>query len=319
MEFYHWVVMSYSNATKIVRIFLISFAILVSANASAQQVATYAQYMFNGLAINPAYAGTQEALSTTFLSRFQNVGLPGAPNTQTLSIHSPLLNKKVAVGLLVIHDKLSVIDQTGVHGSYAYRIPVTKKGTLSMGIQAGVSFYRAAYTKLDIFDPNDPAFASNIREARPNIGAGLFYSTRLAYVGLSIPHLINNVFDRGSQFQTVYQNKPIIVTGGYVFTLNRMLKFKPNTLLKFLDGSPVEFDLNANLLIDEVAWVGVSYKSSKAIGLMTQVQLTDQLQMGYSYQIAVGPVRRVEVGSHELMLNYRFVYNKSGLVSPRYF
>ena len=34
--------------------------------------------MFNGLAINPAYAGSHGALSANFLYRFQNVGLPGA-------------------------------------------------------------------------------------------------------------------------------------------------------------------------------------------------------------------------------------------------
>src|SRR6188472_4097586 len=90
----------------------------------AQQVATYAQYMFNGLAINPAYAGSHDALSATALARFQNVGLEGAPNTQTFSAHAPLINKRVGLGLLVIHDQLSVINQTGVHFSYSYKLPL---------------------------------------------------------------------------------------------------------------------------------------------------------------------------------------------------
>jgi energy-converting hydrogenase Eha subunit B len=66
------------------RIYLIVIIVLLSGfTASAQQAATYSQYMFNTLAINPAYAGSQEALSVTALGRFQNVGLSGAPNTQT--------------------------------------------------------------------------------------------------------------------------------------------------------------------------------------------------------------------------------------------
>ncbi|HTH56847.1 MAG TPA: type IX secretion system membrane protein PorP/SprF [Cyclobacteriaceae bacterium] len=303
-----------------VRILPFFIVVLFTVTAAAQQVASYTQYMFNGLAINPAYAGSHEALSTSFLSRFQNVGLRGSPNTQTLSIHSPLLNKRVALGMLVIHDQISVIDQTGIHFMYAYRLPVFGgKGTLSMGLQGGVSFYRADYTHLDIYNPNDPVFGNDVREARPNFGAGLFYYTKFAYAGVSMPNLINNVFDRGAQFQTVYQNKPIILTGGYVFTLNRMLKIKPNALLKFLDDRPVEFDLNCNLLLDEVLWVGLSYKSSNAIALLTQIQITDQLQFGYSYQVATGPINSVAVGSHELMVNYRFMYHKKGLVSPRYF
>lgn len=293
---------------------------MFAVNATAQQVASYTQYMFNGLAINPAYAGSHEALSASFLSRFQNVGLRGSPNTQTLSIHSPLVNKRVALGLLVIHDQLAVIDQTGIHFSYAYRLPVFGgKGTLSMGLQGGVSFYRANYTQLDLYNNPDIAFSSDIRESSPNFGAGLFYYTKLAYAGVSMPNLMSNVFDRGTQFQTVYQNKPIILSGGYVFTLNRMLKIKPNALLKLLNDRPVEFDLNCNLLLDEVLWVGLSYKSSNSIALLTQIQLTDQLQFGYSYQVATGPINAVAVGSHELMVNYRFMYNKKGLVSPRYF
>jgi type IX secretion system PorP/SprF family membrane protein len=117
----------------------------------------------------------------------------------------------------------------------------------------------------------------------------------------------------------VYQNKPLIVSGGYVFTVNRMLKIKPNFLFKMIDGQPVEFDLNANALFDEVLWVGLSYKSSNQVALMTQMQINDQFQFGYSYTITAGAIRTVELGSHEVMLNYRFKFFKKGVVSPRYF
>jgi len=287
---------------------------------NAQQTATYSQYMVNGLAINPAYAGSHKALSVTALSRFQNVGLPGAPNTQTLSVHTPLLNTRISLGMLVIHDKLSVINQTGVHFSYAYRIPLFKKhnGSLSFGMQGGLAMYNAKYTDLDVLDP-DPAFAQNVRQNRPNIGGGVFYSNDVMYVGLSMPSLLNNVFDRNENFKTVYQTKPIMLTGGYIFKLNRMIKLKPNALLKVIDNRPVEFDLNVNALFDEVVWAGVSYKSSKQVVLLTQVQLTDQLQFGYSYTISAGKIRHVETGSHEAMLNYRFHFIKKGVISPRYF
>jgi type IX secretion system PorP/SprF family membrane protein len=287
----------------------------------AQQVATYSQYMFNGLAINPAYAGSHEALSATVLARFQNVGLEGAPNTQTFSAHSPMINKRVSLGLLVIHDQLSVINQTGVHFSYAYRIPLDRKtnASISFGLQAGLSMYNAQYSELIVYDPDDPAFTQDVRETRPNIGAGVFYSTKSGYIGFSVPSLANNVFERGEDFETVYQSNPYILTAGYVFPVNRMIKLKPNMLFKYVDNRPVEFDLNLNALFDEVFWFGVSYKSSKQVVLMTQLQLTDQIQFGYSYSISAGNIRTVELGSHEVMLNYRFWYNKKGVISPRYF
>lgn len=308
------------------RIFLTGFvALFFFSAASAQQAATYSQYMFNTLAINPAYAGSHDALSITALGRFQNVGLSGAPNTQTFSAHSPLNNSRVGVGLLVVHDELSVIGQTGVHFSYAYRLPIKKdKATLSFGLQGGMSMYSAEYTKLDLFNnanngTPDDAFSKDIRDSRPNIGAGVYYSTQTSYVGLSMPSMLNNVFERGKDFTTVYQNVPIILTGGHVFTLNRILKLKPNFLFKLVDGKPVEFDLNANMLFDEVLWFGLSYKSSKQVVTLLQFKINDQLQFGYSYTISAGPIRTVELGSHEVMVNYRFWFNKKGVVSPRYF
>lgn len=311
--------------------FLILISVVSAQVANAQQVATYSQYMFNGLAINPAYAGSHNALSATALARFQNVGLSGAPNTQTFSAHSPVINKRVAIGFMVIHDQLSVINQTGVHFSYAYKIPIRMNpenpSTLSFGLQGGISIYRAAYSELSLYSnsPTNPspgmdqAFSQDVRESRPNIGAGLFYSQKYAYLGISMPSMVNNVFDRGEGYQTVYQSVPLIITGGYVFFLNRMLKFKPNFLFKTVDNRPVEFDVNASFLFDEVLWAGLSYKSSKQVLMMTQVQITDQLQFGYSYTITAGPIRQVELGSHEIMVNYRFWFNKKGVISPRYF
>ena len=282
-----------------------------------QQQAMFAQYMFNGLAINPAYAGSQEALSLNVLSRFQNVGLPGAPTTQTLGIHTPLLNQRVALGLLVMHDNISVINQTGVSGIYAYRIPLGK-GKLSMGIQAGFSSYQAAYSKLVTYQ-QDLVFSQDVRQTRPNFGMGLYYSTKLWYAGISLPHMMSDIFQRGANFETIHQSVPLILTGGYVFTLNRMMKIKPNFMFKTVDSRIVEFDLNANLLLDEVLWLGVSYNFSHAVTGLIEMQATDKFRLGYSYTVAMGPIQSAELGSHEILLSYRFKNFSKGIVTPRYF
>ncbi|WP_339786737.1 type IX secretion system membrane protein PorP/SprF [uncultured Imperialibacter sp.] len=285
----------------------------------AQQAASYAQYMFNGLAINPAYAGSHEVLSATVISRFQNVGLEGAPNTQTFSGHAPLFNKNVALGALFIHDKFGVISQTGAHLAYAYRIKFGDRKYLSMGAQAGLISYRANYSQLNQFQSSDPVFQEDIRQMRPNFGLGAFFTDEKYYIGLSMPHLFNNVFDRGTDLKTVYQNFPIILTGGYMLTLTNQLKFKPNLLFKMLDQRPIELDVNANFLFDEILWAGLSYKIGNALNLIVQVQVTDQLSVGYSYAITTSPIRSVELGSHEMLLNYRFKYRKYGVITPRYF
>ena len=299
-------------------IFTLIILVFVGADVWSQQEATYAQYMFNGLAINPAYAGQHKALSASVLSRFQNVGLPGAPTTQTFSVHSPLASQRFAVGALFVHDKIGVISQTEFSGVYAYRIPINPLATLSFGIQAGISRYSAQYSLLDIYQ-TDPAFSQDINESRPNIGAGIFYDHSTWYVGLSMPHMLNNIFSRGSDLTSVRQPFPVILTGGYVFPISRAIMLKPNVLVKMVDNRIVEVDINANLLFDEVLWFGVSYHTSNAINLLIDLQLTDQIRLGYSYTVALGEIKTVEIGSHEIFLGYVFKFNSKGIVSPRYF
>jgi len=298
-------------------LFIIAY-LATAVQTFGQQQATYAQYMFNGLAINPAYAGSHDALSASFLGRLQNVGLPGAPTTQTFAVHSPIANQRFAVGFMVVNDHIGVINQTGTSAIYAYRLPIRNGGAISFGLQAGISSYKANYTDLDLYQ-NDALFANNVRQSRLNVGAGVYLTKPMWYVGLSMPHMMNNIFDRAKDFRTVYQSVPIILTGGYVFTLNPMLKVKPNFLFKAVDGKPVEFDLNANVLFDDVVWVGVSYKFVNTVVLLTELQITDQFRFGYSYSIATGPIRQAELGSHELLLQYVFRFRKEGVVTPRYF
>ena len=81
----------------------------------------------------------------------------------------------------------------------------------------------------------------------------------------------------------------------------------------------VELDLNMNLLFDEVIWAGISYKFNNAVSLLLETQLTDQFRFGYAYSATVGPIRKADLGSHELLLQYRFKYNIKGIVTPRYF
>jgi len=60
----------------------------------SQQDAQYSQYMFNQLALNPAYAGSRDVLATSLLYRNQWTGIKGAPTTASLSVQMPLRKKK---------------------------------------------------------------------------------------------------------------------------------------------------------------------------------------------------------------------------------
>ena len=87
------------------------FAGLLALPAIAQQDPQFTQYMFNLLAINPAYAGAAERTEVKALSRHQWVGFEGAPNTQTLTLHAPLFRESLGVGGTIMRDEFGPIQQ----------------------------------------------------------------------------------------------------------------------------------------------------------------------------------------------------------------
>ena len=91
---------------KLNKFYSIALMLLMTSVTFAQQLPQFTQYMFNTISINPAYAGSRETLSAVGLHRSQWVGLEGGPQTQTLSVHSPLKNEKVGLGISVINDEL---------------------------------------------------------------------------------------------------------------------------------------------------------------------------------------------------------------------
>jgi len=299
---------------------LLAFTCLIGASVTtwAQQQVMFTQYMFNTLAINPAYAGSAETFSATALMREQWTGLDGAPSTQTLSLHAPVKNQRMGLGLLFLHDKIGVTNQTGGYISYAYRIPFANGGKLAMGIQGGFTNYNAKYSQVST---TDPTFSADVRETQPNFGAGFFYYTERFYAGISVPQLIQNNFGNSivpnSESKIVRHYFGMI---GYVMDLNESLKLKPNVLVKYVYGAPLELDLNANLLIKEIIWVGLSWRSFDSMDALLQIQLGPRLQIGYAYDFSTQrEIRAVNSGSHEFMINYRIPNRRDRIVTPRYF
>ena len=298
------------------------FALMLhSADVHAQQDAMFTQYMFNGLALNPAYAGSHEAIRTTFLHRNQWTQIDGAPNTTTLSIHTPA-NERIGLGFQLAHDKIGVSQQTVANISGAYMMPLSGSAKLSFGLSIGLDNLQYNYSDLDLYSTNDVFFdaSNNINESKMNVGAGLFYHSDKTFVGISVPKLLENEY--GEEVASVIQSRHYFIYAGHIIDLHPNLKFKPNVLFKAVEGAPLEADLNANFLFIDRIWAGVSWRSFESIGLMTQLNVTEQFGIGYAYDIVTNDIVTSDnkrTGSHEFMLTYLFSFKKKAMLSPRYF
>lgn len=294
----------------------------------AQQDPMYSQYMFNGLSINPAYAGSRDALSTTFIYRKQWVGLDGAPTTQSFSLHSPTRNRRNAFGFQMVNDRISYLGQTWLTFSYAYRLPVGEKGMLHLGLQASIYNYRINWSQAELIDPNDNVAATYGKSLwLPNAGTGAWYYTDKFYVGLSAPHLLVNSLDKnrpGISILAANQNIAALrrhgfFTAGYVFDLSPDVKFKPSLLLKYVYSAPLEMDVNAQFYFFDKLGVGGSYRTGDGMVAMINYYFTPQLHAGYAYDYPFTSLRGYTSGSHEIMIGYDFRFGDKSIVSPRVF
>lgn len=282
----------------------------------------YTQYMNNILSVNPAYAGSGDVLNAMVLTRNQWVGLDGAPVTQSFVIHSPISKYNMGVGFSLLKDKIGVISQTGAYLDYSYTLHVGENNYLALGLKGGVNFYEAGLTDLSTVDPDDPIFANDVtRNFLPNVGLGMFYHTDRFFAGLSVPKMIRNKINKHSSSSEYISKEELhlFFMAGYVFDVNRIIKFKPYILTKYVKSSPVSLDLTAQFLFYDRLWVGAMYRVGDALGGLMQIQITNQLKVGYSYDITASGLNSFNKGTHEILVSYDFNFGQGRIRSPRYF
>lgn len=332
------------------RLFLILLAVLPAGNALlAQQDPMFTKYMFNSLVYNPAYAGSNEHMSVALLHRSQWFEIEGAPTTQTLTLHTPLQNDRVGLGVSLMNDRIGPTNTVGLQVAYAYRIPVGP-GKLAIGLQGGLLNWRADWTRLNLESPNpDPAFNETPNYWMPNFGAGVYYSTKHFFTGFSSPNLVEYDLrkDNISPSYPLYarQYRHYFATIGGAIPLNgTALMFRPILLVKNVGWfsnlrrneeqrkvkAPTEFDIDLSFLFFERLWMGGAFRSSfeafdrerssyDSVDFWASYFFPSGLRIGAAYDYPLTRLRTVTSGAFELMIGYEFNYKTKRVVTPRYF
>ncbi len=306
---------------------LAGILLLVAPAVMAQQDPQFTHYMYNMSVINPAYATDNEGvLNIGGLYRTQWVGAVGAPKTASFFAHAPVA-KRVEVGVSVISDEIGdVVKDNSVFADVAYVVPLSGQTKLSFGVKGGFKFFNANFNGFQYSDTApDPAFANNINQTFPNVGAGTFLFGEQYYIGLSAPNLLRTKhLERQNAIATIgVEEIHYFMTGGYVFNLNDNLKFKPAFMAKGVKGAPMAFDVTGNVLINEFIEFGAGYRFDDSVSGLVNVYITPTLRVGYSYDYTLTNLGNFNSGTHEIFL--LFDLDLSGLSgkgydkSPRFF
>jgi type IX secretion system PorP/SprF family membrane protein len=280
--------------------------------------------MFNKLAVNPGYAGSRELLSADMIYRYQWVNIEGAPKTVSFALHSPLNNPHLALGFNLSNDKIGPLSNTSAMATFAYRI-IFPKSKLSFGLQAGVKSSDVLWSKFNVKDEGESFLEmSNQVENKviPDANFGVYYYSDKFYAGVSARQLLQNQTllssDKLGNTQFSKLATHFYAMTGAAFPLNDNVVFRPSLLAKFVNNAPPQLDLNASFLFANTLWVGASYRTEKAIALITEVNIAQNLRIGYSYDIWMNELQSYNKGSHEIRVSFDFNVGKR-ILTPRYF
>jgi type IX secretion system PorP/SprF family membrane protein len=267
----------------------------------------YSHYTFNGLAINPAYAGSHDMLSISLSHRSQWMGFEGAPSYNIMGVHTPFKNTKMGLGLLVMNESIGLHKYTGIYLNYAHRLNLGR-GKLALGLKAGMG--TGKFDQIDL-GGGDIVFGENSNSyLLPNFGVGVYYYTKKFYAGLSVPLLLGYKTNETGDVTAYHDfNKyAYYVTAGVNIDLDKNWQVQPSGLLEYDKAGGVIADVGLGLLYREVFRVGASYRSKQAIVMLMDYRITYQLRVGIAYDYGISELNSYNRNSFEFTLEYNFGY-----------
>lgn len=335
--------------------FLILIA-LVPALALAQAKPSYTQYVLNNYILNPAVTGIENYTDIKISNRNQWTGLPGAPVSTYLTMHTPIGKSDLrtsatsnavpgenprgkqyweaytapeahhGVGLTVMNDQAGYINRWSLAASYAYHKPLGLKTTLAAGFNAGINSVNLDRSKIQWadLDPNDPAIgyaSGELKRIKPEVGAGLWLYSDKYFAGLSVLNIVPGKarFVNNKDYGTYYSPN-YFFTAGYRFLLTEQINVIPSVMVQYWQPQLLGIHANAKLQYLDKFWVGGSYRYGDLISGysgMAGLQLANTVSLSYSYEVASSNRLRAYTGNtHEFLIGFT-LGNKYGDTCPR--
>jgi type IX secretion system PorP/SprF family membrane protein len=276
------------------------------------------QYVLNPFLINSSYAGSSGALNLATFYKKQWTGVIGAPQTLVFAADAPLPGKRIGLGLIIVSDQIGVSKETRFLSNYSYKV-IFKNSALSFGLGAGLTSTQTAWSKLNAIDEGDDIFLIDSKVyVLPDFTFGVNYSYENFFAAFSIPRLLNFEFDYDINAYKVMDDLSLytyMFSTGYMYNLTQNIKLMPSTLISFVKSRQPLYDINIFANYADRFWAGLSYRNDRSVAGLIQLNLNDQLKLGYSYDFDMGKLSRYSNGTHNIMLGYTFKY-RVDVVSP---
>lgn len=310
---------------------LITFILLlVVGTGFAQQENQYTQFMYNKLALNPAYAGTRGMGSFLALFRQQWVGFKGAPQSKLLSFDSPIFGDRVGFGFTVANNTIGIENRWNASMAYSYHVKISKEASFRFGMQGSVQYFGIDFSDPSVIiqESGDNSILENETQSqyKGNFGVGIYLTYQNLYFGASVPNIypseIGVNLNQGI-LETAKEVPHYYLMAGTMVPLSKKIHLKPAFLFKYVNNAPFDLDFNLSFVYNKKVTAGLSYRlggdgSGESVDLLMLYQ-HKSIGIGVAYDLGLSQLGDHNSGSIEALLRYDFIKERGDIANPRFF
>ncbi|MFV0554615.1 MAG: type IX secretion system membrane protein PorP/SprF [Mangrovibacterium sp.] len=284
--------------------------------ARAQQDPQFTFYKQAELLYNPAAAGGNGELSTTFINRDQWSGVEGAPTTMLFSAGLPLeiVLENLGLGINFMQDELGFEKTTLVNLSLSYELKQAW-GRLSLGMALGV-FNKGINGDWSVPSGSDHSLnddllpVGEVSEVAFDAGIGALMKTKNSYLSVGITH-VNQAEIVISDLAYTFYKRHVYLSGGYwINPDSEKITLEPSFLFKS-DFAGAQLDLNADVHYKNKFVAGLGYRWNDGLVVRLSTRLENGISVGYAYDLTTSALAAYSSGSHEFFVTYAFAFQKA--------
>ncbi|WP_047246438.1 PorP/SprF family type IX secretion system membrane protein [Maribacter thermophilus] len=281
---------------------------LIFGTLSAQQEGLLTNYRYHMNAYNPAYVSPEGQTAITSSFRQQWTGVEEAPRTMVVSFGTRL-NEKMGLGVSIMNNKTFIESQTFIGVDYSYKLTLSEKSELYLGLKAGGNTYSINTAGLETYNIQSDPSISSLSDFNPNIGAGLLLKSGRLFLSLAMPRILKT--DRtenqnGTATATVAEPHLYATIGYDLLMGNSNLILKPSAMMRQVSGAPISIDFNTMLSFNNSFELGASYRTDSAFAGLVNLSLQKRLTLGFAYEVSTRNELASAKNTNELFLRFVF-------------
>lgn len=301
--------------------------LLSPADLHAQADLMFTQHWALPTLYNPAATGETDFVRIRGGARLQWLGITNAPKNFVGAADSPfkLFNKRIGAGVTVSQESIGLFSNllVGAQGSYKFNV---LKGRLSAGIQLG--YYNSRFKGTEVYipdgdeyhQPGDPSIPTQDLSGNAfDVSAGIFYTHKLFYLGVSGMHLTNPTVgmslegtdsNQTQQYETKLPTSIYFDAGGNIDLHNTLFTLQPSLFLG-TDFTDFSAEINMRATYNRFLSFGLGYRWNDAVSVMIGAEFKNFF-LGYAFDYPVSALGRASAGSHEIVAGYQLKLDLSG-------